>query len=568
MLGTIPVRAADLTNGKMSIVPVKGGQAPAIDGDLKDWDLSASEPVWMAPETASAFNARYAMMYDDDAMYIGARISLPSRKLSNTNNPLDAFWKGDVLQWRVITDPALPYPANQNGENFLASNRVQHISMWKNTATGQNNIHIAAGVKFDKGAKINPAGAVINITEHEGYFILEAKLPWSVLNVPDGKNPFKPGQSMTSTIEMVWGSQAYRVLAIYNRNPGAFSFNSPQTWGRLEFSPTGNLTPRPTLEEAIAALAPKPVGVPIEIEMPREAKLSVNIVSPAGEVIRELAGGELHAQGKTTVYWDGRDQWGTPVAVGDYKWAAYISNGLKAQYVGTAGTSGNPPHATADGTGEWGADHGNPEDVAADATGWYFLWHGAEAGRAIVKVDGKGKTLWRKTPFVGGGFGPHYVIAANGKYAFVTFGKTDTNLVRLDAATGQMLPFGRDAMVPIADPSGADRKGMKNSEENLEHFGDSDLAETSGLAASAREVFAPLLFQESDSRSRPGKRRENARIRLPQSAGCGARWQRRFVCRFGSGGSAGPHFAFRGRQRRGASRRDAKSRSALRCRGR
>jgi len=39
------VQATDLTNGVMSAVPVKGGHAPKIDGDLSDFDLSGAEPI-------------------------------------------------------------------------------------------------------------------------------------------------------------------------------------------------------------------------------------------------------------------------------------------------------------------------------------------------------------------------------------------------------------------------------------------------------------------------------------------------------------------------------------------
>jgi hypothetical protein len=129
--------AMDLTNGSMMAVPVPGGKAPTIDGDLKEWDLSASEPIWVAPETARQFHATVALMQDADALYIGARVSLPGRPLNNPNTPADAFWNGDVLEFHLAANPALPSPLTGDA-TVKASNRIAHLTMWKNTETEQD----------------------------------------------------------------------------------------------------------------------------------------------------------------------------------------------------------------------------------------------------------------------------------------------------------------------------------------------------------------------------------------------------------------------------------------------
>ena len=378
--------AMDLTQGVMLAVPTPDGKAPTIDGTLADWDLSAAEPTWLAPEVAHLYQAQAAMMYDADNLYFSVQASLPNRALKNANSPIDAFWWGDLVQLRLVTDPSLPYPAG--GQAFGTSNQVLHISFWKNTETGIDYIHVNSGANFDKGQVVNPAGSKVVVKTGRNEFLIEARLPWSVLNVPGGKNPFKPGQRMTGIFEVIWGNNTNRVAAVYREHPNVFAFNRPNTWGQIEFSPTGHLAPRhETLEAALAKYAPKPVGVPITIDVPEKMKVSVNIFGPNGEVIRELIGGELCPQGKKTVYWDGRDQWGNPVQPGDYSWGAYLSYGLRAQYMGSVGTSGNPPYSTVDDKGSWGGDHGDPIDVAADDSGLYFVWVGAEAG-ARGREDG------------------------------------------------------------------------------------------------------------------------------------------------------------------------------------
>jgi hypothetical protein len=498
LLFSMPLRALDLTKGLMWAVPTPGGKAPDIDGDLKDWDLSAAEPIWITAETAQQIQAHVALMYDADALYIGARISLPGRPIRNPNNPTDAFWWGDVLEFRLASDPSLPAPLDPRDPAIKASNRIVHLSLFKNSQTDKDYLHIAYGVDLDKGKTVNPPGSRIVITQGRNEYVIEARVPWSALNVPGRKNPFAPGQKMTAVWGVHWGGET-QTAALYRANPGAFAFMQAQTWGQVAFSRTGHLPPQhATLEATLAAARverARHVGVPITVTVPapinsnNKLKISINIFGPHGEVLRELMAGEERPQGKTTVYWDGHDQWGAPVTPGHYRWGAYLSNGLKARYMGGVGKSGNPPYNTEDERGGWGADHGPCIDTAADETGLYFLWTGAEDGRAIVKTDYAGNVLWRKTPFVGGGFGPHDAVAANGKTVFLTFGDSKPQLLRLDAHTGQLLVWGDgSALTPISDTD------TVKIPENRSPIGIQP--ETSGLACNAKEVFASVYSRQ------------------------------------------------------------------------
>jgi len=485
-----PLRALDLTNGVMQAVPTPGGRAPVVDGSLSDWDLSGAEPVWIAPETAPKLHAEVALMYDKGALYVGADVSLPGRGLHNPNNPVDAFWWGDVLELRVAADPALPAPLNSG----VVSDRVAHLTLWKNSETGKDYLHIAYGVGLDKGHAVNPPGAQVAIKQYgTDHYVVEARVPWAALHAPGGTNPFAPGQKMTAVWSPHWGGET-QVAALYRQNPGAFAFSQPQTWGQVAFSPTGRLKPRhETMAQLLARFAAPPTaptpGVPFTVTVPGEGlKVSVNIFGPKGEVLRELMGGESHPHGPLTLRWDGKDQWGMPMPAGPYHWGAYFSRGLEAQYVAGVGKTADPYYDTADGRGGWGADHSDPIDVAADASGLYFLWPVAESGRAVVKTGYDGRVLWRKTPFVGGGFGPFYAVATNDRYVFLTLGDSRPQLVRLDAATGQTLTWG-DAPDAQAGMLLSDSEAVKVLSAS------SPLGaqpESVGLVATAKEVFVPV----------------------------------------------------------------------------
>ena len=307
-------KCVDWTGGTFTAVPTRGGQPPKIDGDLGDWDLSAQEPVYIAEQTAHLLNAEWAFMYDDEALYISARASLPNRPLSNASQPQDAFWQGDLFQLRLAADPALPYPLNSGRD--AASDRVAHISLWKNTATGADYLHIGRGVALDKGQIVNPPGSQVVITTqgNSGYQV-EARLPWSALLAPGGKNPFKAGDRMAFVAENLWvGGDQSRVALGYRTNPGTFAFNRPETWGTMEFAPASlGQRRRPTIAQLLAQIdtsakrSASPVGVPITFQVPGEGlKVSVNIFGPDGQVLRELMGGE-NSNATGGDYWDATD---------------------------------------------------------------------------------------------------------------------------------------------------------------------------------------------------------------------------------------------------------------------
>lgn len=500
-LGAIQARAIDYANGQMKAVPV-GGKAPVIDGDLRDFNLSAAEPMFVSAATSRALNAEWTLMYDERNLYIGVRASLPNRPLQNPSSPQDAFWNGDIMQLRLAADPTLSYPLDANRDK--ESERVAHISLWKNTETGQDFLHINRGTQLDKGQDFNPPGSAIKVvTDGSRGYTIEARLPWNALRAPNGVNPFAPGQKAALLLEALWvGGDQARTTAVYRSAPGNFGFQQPQTWGQVEFAAQAPAKrTHPTVQVLVAGFEAKSKhadigGVPFTVNVPEDGlKVSVNILGARGEVLREIIGGEPHPKGPLTLRWDGKDQWGHALTPGSYKWGAYFHGGLKAQFMGAVGYSGKLAWQE---NGAWGGDHSNPIDTAADAGGLYFLWPVAEAGRPLVKTDYAGNVLWRKNPFVGGGFGPFYAVASNGRHVFLARGEGKPQLSRLDTATGQLLLWNKGpSETPISATEAIKVPAQSSPLSSSESFTGQPAGqpECVGLAAGEREVFASVYSQ-------------------------------------------------------------------------
>ena len=102
-------------HNKIYIVPTPG--AVTIDGKLDDWDLSPQIMICVADETMEMQSARFAMMYDAEALYLSAVVKDPSPML-NRHDPKvepDRAWDADVCQIYLCTDPALGFPVEKYG---------------------------------------------------------------------------------------------------------------------------------------------------------------------------------------------------------------------------------------------------------------------------------------------------------------------------------------------------------------------------------------------------------------------------------------------------------------------
>lgn len=492
------VSGADGTGGEMLALPVPEGKTVTIDGKLDDWDLSAREWFTISEVIADRFSGEVAVMYDDGALYISGEILTSGGPLMNTNKPGERPWLGHDIEFRCVIDPSLPYPltlANSDtGNPANHPGKVKTITLWQETVSQTPNIVITDGPPYGK-TLTNPEGPQVVFKEYQNpdRYIMEARIPWKTLGVlPNGKNPFKPGDAMTAHWTVIWPQGTTQRASFLETAPtGVFAWAWYHVchWGRIIFSDKNNVAPRHgTLKDYLVETS-KGKGTEFEIDLPETKKVSVSIIGKDGRIIRELIGGEKRPKGKSKVYWDGYDWYGNPMPKGQYTWKAYAHDGLSVQFAGAVGTSAKVPWETKDGNGNWGAIGIPPMDVASDASGQYFLWSGTEGGRVLIKTDKKGDILWRMTPNTPrhGTYGPFVACASNGKYVFVVAGWRNNELVRINAETGLYAPFSDKEGCLILCSDGKEIPKLSNV---------SPLPQTIGLAVSETEIYVPMYYDD------------------------------------------------------------------------
>lgn len=495
------IMAFDEMGSEMAAAPVPKGTTVKIDGDLSDWDLSGQEWVAVSEEVADRFNAKVAVMYDDDALYVSVDASTGGGPLRNQNNPAERPWQGHDIEFRFVADSTAPYPltvSEQENKDPTLKPCLKHaatVTAWLETVTKTPYVTVVQGPPYVEKMNecVGKGGAVAAFKESAppGRYVMEMRIPWKSANVESGKNPFKPGDKMTAFWTVIWPQMRAEFLSTVPAGGFGWAWHRMSIWGRILLSPTGNLPKRHgTMEEFFAKRdGGRDKGTAIEIELPAAMKASVSVVDKDGTIVRELIGGEPRPAGRSSVFWDGYDWRGNPMPHGEYEWKAYASPGLKPVFLGAFSTGGEPPWNTADGKGGWGGDHGEPIDVCADDSGAYLLWSNNEASKAFVKVGADGKNLWRNSAFIEGGFGPYSSCATNGKYFYVVWGGTRrTWLARFDAINGLAAPFSTENPYSMVNDCQLD----KHAPSGFYSFDDeaNPRPETIGLAATATEIFA------------------------------------------------------------------------------
>jgi len=121
-----------------------------IDGDLSDWDRSGELRVYPTAATSAMRNARFSMMYDAEAIYIGAVVTDDS-PMMNRHDPgvrPDWAWDADVCQVRLVMDPTRGYPYTLSWFNSQPDDQMVHMTLWHFTDTGKPQVHVKYGMNF------------------------------------------------------------------------------------------------------------------------------------------------------------------------------------------------------------------------------------------------------------------------------------------------------------------------------------------------------------------------------------------------------------------------------------
>jgi hypothetical protein len=172
--------------------------------------------------------------------------------------------------------------------------------------------------------------------------------------------------------------------------PG-FPYQSSACWGRLLFSPGGDL-PRELVEEGLPP--EKPLPLTFAYALPEDSEVTITLFDDAGRARRTLLASSPRRAGRNLERWDGLGDDGRPLPAGTYTWRGLYHQPVTTRFVLSAHNSGQPPYKTDDNTGGWGGDHGLPTTVCAAGEAMLLGWDMSESGWGIIKTDLDGRKQW------------------------------------------------------------------------------------------------------------------------------------------------------------------------------
>lgn len=420
---------------EIHIVPAPG--KVAIDGDLTDWDLSGAILMKLDESSKAIYSVRGALMYDADALYIGAHVKDPTPMVNNyafTDEPGMA-WNADAVQLRFISDPAIKTVASVQSGGFGITpeqeKNVCHMTLWYSTRDRKAGFSISYTLNFADG-KLNPPdvqGAYLPDADGKGYSF-EYRVPWAVLRAP---RALRGGDQVQCQWQLHWGldvGQGLKFGMTDVRNPasGDLGYMGPGSWGMGIVEKTGHIS---IVEKGAVE---RPQGhVPIKFTLAKDGKVSLAVYDAAGQLVRTCLGAEPFTAGAHTYLWDGLDDKDQPLPAGKYSYKLLTHGGITQQFVCDVGTSGTPPYQNEDGTGGWAGDYRAPCYVATDGDHVVLGTGSAEAAPATIATDLAGTKRYGTAAYGGAlalyrGYG-YFVQQGNGK------------LVKFELAKGYLSAF-------------------------------------------------------------------------------------------------------------------------------
>jgi hypothetical protein len=203
-----------------------------IDGTLSDWNLSAPVgPVAFDPAEANQYNATFWAMYDDQNLYLAAKVVSTHPPYNRWVPGTDWSWNGDSVIFRLLADPTQPLPLTvQEGPNFFTTNS------WHNNLKNMDYLESYHGVR--NGQRVGqPAGSEVKFVPNDKGYTMELKMPWEGIRA--GWKP-RAGDRIAFTWEVGLGSNApaasTRMYQIFAVNGGLWAFQNPGIWGVAEFN--------------------------------------------------------------------------------------------------------------------------------------------------------------------------------------------------------------------------------------------------------------------------------------------------------------------------------------------
>ncbi len=381
--------------------------APTLDGRPAEW---TSLPALALSGDRGPASVRLA--HDSTHFYAFVEVADPSPLRNSAAQPQEMLKGGDAVALyfnHPDTGPQRVILGKLEGETLIYVHRPRSEVKQPHVFSSP-----VGSVAFDYVGPLADARAAFHTTR-EGYSA-EIALPWSSLGFRSPPAAF--GFDLQVIYSDPAGSHNVGFAWLHATNSPGHTVEDlpseaalyPDTWGRAVLADgvaRAGSAPLPSAPQAPAPAA----GETIVLDLPREGRLTVNILDRDGWILRELVLAEKKKAGRHEIRWDGRDRYGDLLPPGDYRWKAILFDGMGTRFAGSVGNSARPPFRTADGRGSLGGQHGPQGVVAADSGGVYIGGGLQEGEPSFRKIDPKtGVSLWKRGP---GGFQGVIAVAAD-----------------------------------------------------------------------------------------------------------------------------------------------------------
>ena len=388
-------------NERLFVMPTPG--EVTVDGKLDDWDRSGEVFSYHSEATRQIKHGRMSLMYDDEALYIGAVVADPN-PMMNRHDPAanpDKVWNADSVQVRLVIDRDEGWPVDYSKYRNAAKgdNDIQHLLLWYYTDGKRPGLQLRKDMDFKVPEQWQPDGLVDADAFDAAYrkhsdglgYTLEYRVPWNTL---DANNPPRGGDMVAGSIQYNWskpdGLSIDSGKAAWARDivaEGGFPYQSATVWGKFIFAQRNHL---PAMTRQRTAEQEPATPLRFNYDLPEAGVVTVSLWDQDNVLVRRIAVQEQRQAGRVTERWDGLDYKGDPIPPGTYQWKGLYHEPIKTEHKLSVHNAGTPPWKTSDGTGGWGGDHGNPTTVEAYGDQMILAWKVAEAGFALIRVDAEG----------------------------------------------------------------------------------------------------------------------------------------------------------------------------------
>lgn len=453
-------------NERLFVVPAP--ENVVIDGDLGEWDRSGEVFSYNSEETREEKNGRMSLMYDDEALYIGAEVADPNPMMNRHDpeaNP-DKVWNADSVQVRLVIDrdEDWPVPYSKYSNAPRGDHDIQHLLLWYYTDGKQPGLQLRLDMDFKVPESWQPHGLVAADGFDAAYrkhddgkgYTLEYRVPWKTL---DATNPPRAGDMVAGSIQYNWSRPDGLVIhgesAPWARDVvkgSGFPFQSATVWGKFIFSERNDI---PAIATGSSDDLVPPMPLEFSYTIPRDGNVNISIWDQDNVLVRNIVTDQPRAAGDIVEKWDGLDHKGDPIPAGEYTWKGLIHDPIETEFLLSVHNSGNPPWKTSDGKGGWGADHGEPTTAERYGDQMILAWEVGEAGWAIIRVTADGEKLASadraNATVLAVDADGHRVFAANSDYG-------PGHVQVLDARNFRPMNFEGGRGQPQVPDGGADKK--------------------------------------------------------------------------------------------------------------